>query len=628
MRVNLDADIKPWLTLGTMVNGQVSSTEAGTRILDDVFTYAGASTPGIVLRSPDGRFGSPNNPEDDPQANNVWHNLSSTKGDLRRNYLTSRIYGKLRPFEGLSIEGSFNYIFDDNQRYQQPVFNDRWNFLTNTISRAGIGRSSVTNENTKNFTYYMDGIIRYDKKLFKRLELNAMIGTSQEYYKTNSFLASKMDLVDPDLTVLDAATIDASASGNASDWAMRSYFGGLNLNLDEKYLVEVNLRRDGTSRFAAGANRWGMFPSVSAGWRISEESFYHLKWLPNLKLRGSWGALGNNAVGNYEYQAVYNPANYILNNNLFVGFAQTELANSALTWESTYIGNVGVDFDLFKYKLGGSLELFNKKTKNILIDLPAPLVVGGATIPKQNAAEVVNKGIELNLNYRDKLGALNYRIGGNFTFVSNKVTKYKGAQRTISGATLLQEGLPINALYILTSDRIIQTDSDLALVQKMIDNAPLDPTTGAVRNPFAAYGKPVKGDILCKDMNGDGIINDDDRTTMGTGTAPRISYGFNLGADWKNFDFSVLFQGTSGLKAIWQDLYHTTGVRWGYQINQEVADHRWTEGRTDAAYPRLLNYTDARNTRNSTFWLQNKAYMRLKNIQLGYTLPTRITEKD
>jgi TonB-dependent starch-binding outer membrane protein SusC len=627
MRVNLEANVKPWLVLGTMLNGVVANTEIGTNILDDVFTYAGATTPGMVLRAPDGRFGSPNNPEDNPQSNNVLQRLYSRKGGIRQNKLTTRLYGKLQPLPGLSIEGSFNYVFDDLMQDQQPVFSDRWDFFTNTIATAGAGRTSIFNQNNKNYQYYMDGLVRYDRTFMQRLNVNLMVGTSQEYYKNSYFNASKLDLIDGSLSVIDAATLDAAANGNASDWGMRSYFGRLTMNFDEKYLFEANLRRDGTSRFAAGDSRWGMFPSFSAGWRVSEESFYAVDWMPSLKVRASYGSLGNNAVGNYEYQAVYNDANYVLNDNLYVGFAQTALSNAALTWESTFITNLGLDFGLFKNSLEGSLDVFNKLTKNILIDLPAPLVVGNASIPKQNAAEVRNRGIELNLNYRGKAGNLGYRVGGNATFIDNKVTKFKGDERSISGANLIQEGYAINTQYILPVDRIIQNDEDFALVQSFIDNAPVDPATGNPRNPFAAYGTPKLGDILYRDSNGDGLINDEDRITVGHGTSPRFTYGINLGFDWKNFDFSALLQGNTGLQTIWTDNYHTTGVRWGYQINQEIADGRWYPGRTDATYPRLLNYTDTRNTRNSEFWLQNRSYMRLKNVQLGYTLPKAISEK-
>src|SRR5690606_29998003 len=277
------------------------------------------------------------------------------------------------------------------------------------------------------------------------------------------------------------------------------------------YLFEANLRRDGTSRFASGAARWGVFPSFSAGWRIIEENFLEgTTSLDDLKIRDSWGSLGNNAVRNYEYQAVYNSSNYILNNNLFVGFAQTALSNAALTWESTYVTNLGVDYGLYSGKLSGSIDLFHKATKNILINLPAPSVVGNAAIPKQNAAEVLNKGVELSVTWRDNIGKANYYVGGNFSYTKNGGTKFKGDDRSISGANIRQEGYPINIQYVRAVDRIIQTEADLQLVQTIIENAPVNPDNGQKINPFASYGTPQLGDFLYKDLNGDGIINDED----------------------------------------------------------------------------------------------------------------------
>ncbi len=639
-RINLEADIKPWISLGANINGVVSKTMIGTNLINDVFLYAAASTPGMVLRSPDGRFGAPNNPEDDPQSNNILHRLYAQKGDINKNRFVSRFFAKLKPIKGLTVEGSYTYTYNDDFIYSQPVFNDRWNFLTNSIASAGTGRSSVTNQSVKTYRYYMDGVAKYENSAAdNRLKYEVMVGASQEYLKDGWFSASKLDLIDPSLSVLNAATMDASASGNTTDWAMRSFFGRLNLSWDDKYLLEANLRTDGSSRFMSGKSRWGTFPSASVGWKISSEDFYDVNWMPTLKFRASYGSLGNNGtiddvffynsgINNYEYQTLYSSANYILNNQLFVGFAQTGLSNSLLTWESTNVFNLGLDFDLFDYKLGGSIDVFDKTTNNILINLPAPMVVGDASIPRTNAAKVRNRGIETNLTYRDQIGDdFKFNIGGNFTFIDNKVLKFKGDDRSISGSNLLQEGYAINTQYILLTDRIIQTDSDLQLVEDMINNAPIDPSTNQQVNPFAAYGKPEKGDLLYIDSNGDGILNDDDRVLVGHGTAPRINYGFNVGFDYKGFDFNVFLQGSAGNKVVYTDLHYTPTVRWGYQLNKEIIDGRWTEGRTDATYPRLLPYTDTRNNKNSDFWLQSKAYMRVKNIQLGYTFPNHLTER-
>ncbi|OYD46386.1 SusC/RagA family TonB-linked outer membrane protein [Sphingobacterium cellulitidis] len=639
-RINLEADIKPWLTLGTNINGVVSKTMIGTNVINDVFLYAAASTPGMVLRAPDGRFGSPNNPEDDPQSNNILHRLYAQKGDINKNRFVSRFFAKLKPIKGLSIEGSYTYTYNDDFIYRQPVFNDRWNFLTNSVATAGTGRSSVTNQSVKTYRYYMDGIAKYENSAAdNRLKYEVMVGASQEYLKDGWFAASKLDLIDPSLSVLNAATLDASASGNITDWTMRSYFGRLNLSWDDKYLLEANLRTDGSSRFMSGKSRWGTFPSASVGWKISSEEFYDVSWMPTLKFRASYGSLGNNGtvddvffyssgINNYEYQTLYSSANYILNNQLYVGFAQIGLSNSLLTWESTNVLNLGLDFDLLNYKLSGSVDVFDKTTNNILINLPAPMVVGDASIPRTNAAKVRNRGIETNLAYRGQIGEnFKFNVSGNFTFIDNKVIKFKGEDRSISGANLLQEGYAINTQFILKADRIIQTDADLQLVEDMIKNAPINPETNQQVNPFAAYGKPEKGDILYVDTNNDGIINDLDRVAMGHGTAPRITYGFNLGFDYLGFDFNVFLQGSAGNKLVYTDLHYTPTVRWGYQLNQEIIDGRWTEGRTDASYPRLLPYNNTRNVINSDFWLQNKAYMRIKNIQLGYTFPNALTQK-
>lgn len=627
-RINADAQVKEWLKVGINASGYVSSAEIGTNLLDgSVFAFAAASTPGMVIRSPDGRYGAPNNDEDDPQANNVLERVNSQKGAIKRNQMQTRFFAELTPFEGFTLEGSYNYTFRDQLRDQQPVFIDRWNFLTNTIARSGTGRTNVLNRNDKQYRYFMDATARYENTLAdNKLSYNIMVGASQEMYKEWWFQASKFDLTDPSLSVLRAATVDAAADGTATDWAMHSYFGRLNLNWMEKYLFEANLRYDGSSRFRSGSDRWGVFPSFSAAWRMDQESFMEdYLWLDNLKLRASYGSLGNNAIGNYDYQALYASSNYILNNALNVGFAQNALANAILTWESTYITNVGVDFDMLRGRLSGTIDLFNKKTKNILIDLPAPLVVGSATIPKQNAAEVVNKGIELTLGWNDRIGEVGYRVNGNFSFVNNKVTKFKGDERTISGTNMIQEGHPINVQYVLAVDRIIQTDADLALVQEMIDNAPLD-DNGVQRNPFATFGRPQKGDLLYKDLNGDGVVNNDDKYTVGHGTNPRFNYGLTLGADWNGFDLSILLQGTAGHKVYWLDNYYRPTVNYGNNINKEIAEGRWYEGRTDATYPRLLPQANTINSQQSDFWIANKSYLRVKNIQLSYTIPRDLTQ--
>ncbi len=639
LRTNVEAKIKPWLTLGTNVNGYMAYTQPGTDNIDNMFTFAAATTPGMTLRAPDGRYGAMNNTEDDGQAaaNNPLRRLNSIKGEYTKRNTKARLFGTLNPLQGLTISGSYTYEMTDDQRHSQPVFIDGWNFITNTVTSSGTGRTSVSEANYKTERNFMDTYARYEKNFLKdQLNFSAMAGASQEQYSYYWFTASKLDLLAPDLGVINGAISDMSSAGNRVEWAMLSYFGRINLGWNDKYLLELNMRADGSSRFLP-EKRWGYFPSASAAWRIDQETFMKnlgSNWFSNLKLRASYGSLGNNAVGgtdqnlgNYDALSTYSQTNYILNNALIMGLAQTAISNANLTWETTKITDIGLDFAFLRNRLSGTVDYFNKRAENILIDLPAPAVHGNATIPKQNSAIVVNNGVELSLGWHDKAGDFTYGISGNVTWLQNEVTKFKGNDYSLSGASMIKEGFPINAQYVMIADRIVQTDEDLAYVQKIVDNAPIDPATGKKKDPFATIKKPVKGDLLYKDLNGDGLINNDDRKVVGRGPNPDFSYGFNLSAGYKGFDFSALLQGVSGIKMVYRDSYYRPTITYGNQINKIVADGRWYEGRTDAKFPRLLDSSDNRNGIDSDFWISDKSYFRIKNIQLGYTIPQNLTKK-
>ncbi len=630
-RVSVNADLKSWLSLGAQVSGYVSNMDPAakydddtTTAVDDVFTYTSATTPGMVFRTADGRYGAVNNSEDDAQAsaNNPVARLNRTEGNIRKTNMRARFTGTLKPFKGFSLTGSYSYEFTDEQRSLKPVFIDQWNFYTNVVTYSNSGQTSLSNYNGKTERALGDVVAQYETRLVDdRLGLTALLGASQERYRTSYFSATKYDLVDLSLNALDAAIGDASAGGSSSEWAMRSFFGRVNLDWDSKYLLELNLRADQSSRFLSN-NRTGYFPSASAAWRMEQEPFMESlvdKGLSNLKLRLSYGSLGNNSVGNYDALSTYTTYNYVLNNTVAMGLAQSLLANPNLTWETTYVTNVGIDFGVLNNRLTGTVEYFHKRTEDILIELPAPLVHGTTDIPKQNSATVTNQGLELTLGWQDRVGDFTYGINGNFTYVKNIVNKFRGETASISGANYICEGYAINSQYLLQVDRIIQTEEDLAIVEQMLANNP---------DAFSAYGTPEMGDLLYKDINGDGLINEDDRTVVSDGPNPKFQFGLNLNASWKGIDFSMLFQGQAGVKVYWQSAaYNTPTVRYGYQINQEVADGRWYPGRTDATYPRLLQYEDSRNTQYSDFYLQDKSFLKIRNIQLGYTFPKAWIDK-
>lgn len=628
-RLNMDADVAPWLNLAMQFGGYVSDLEAGAEEINNIFTYTAATTPGMVFRAKDGRYGAMNNTEDSGQCanNNPLLRLNKWAGENRKNNVRSRFQATLKPFKGFSLTGSYSYELLDREMHRKPVFLDGYNFLTNEITYTNRGKTSITYHDNKIEHYFNDIVARYDiKVLDNKLAIGAMAGVSNELYRSKSFDVTRQDLTDLSMDVLDGATGESTSSGTSSEWAMQSVFGRLNLNWQEKYLFEFNLRADGSSRFAK-EKRWGYFPSASAAWRIDQEKFMEGVLggnLSNLKLRLSYGALGNNSVGDYDYQSLYTTSgnNYVLANQMVPGLALAGISNTGLTWESTKVFNVGVDFGFFNNHLSGTVDFFNKKTTGILINLPAPGVHGTTALPKQNSAEVTNKGIEFSLGWQDKVGEFSYGANANFAYITNNVDKFKGKDKggmSISGANLLWEGHSINSQYLLRVDRILQTDADMKIVDDMIAANP---------NAFKAFGKPEKGDLLYKDVNNDGIIDSNDKEIVSDGTNPKFTFGFNLNASYKGFDISALLQGQLGIKTYWMnDAYNTPTVRYGYQINKDVADGRWYEGRTDAIYPRLLQYQDTRNTKPSDFYLQNRAFLKVRNVQLGYTIPQTLIQK-
>jgi TonB-linked SusC/RagA family outer membrane protein len=618
IRSNTQLQVTSWLNVGMNLNGFYSDKEPGSTALSGMFSNAMASIPTIVNRSPDGRYGGTNNFEDvQTVASPLWY-VNQYKGDNKTRAFSSKFYTDLSPVEGLNIHAAYYYDFSDNKTTLRPTQNDRWNFQTNTVIVSGKTSLYISNTDTRSSRNFMDAHVSYERKLFSNLSFKLMAGGSQEKYSTENFSATKYNLIDENLTQINAATGEADATGTLSDWSMQSFFGRMNLSYNDKYLLELNFRRDGSSRFTSD-NRWGNFSSVSAGWRISEESFMRSlrdTWLNNLKIRASYGSLGNNAVGNYDAISVLTSTAYALNNIPAVGFYQSAISNANLKWESTYVTNLGLDFGLFD-KLSGNIDVYNKLTKNILINLPAPLAVGTASTPPQNSAEVRNRGIELILSWQDRIKDVNYFIQGNFTYNSNKVVKYKGDDYSLSGTYMIKEGLPINTQYVRIADRIVQTQGDLDLVQQYIDKA----RSGV--NPFP-NGKPQMGDFLYKDLTGEGIVSNDDRTTVGHGQNPRFMYGLSFGANYKGFDFACQIDGIGGLKTYFQNDYYTPNLRQSNVISKDIADGRWYEGRTTkATFPRLLQ-GDTRNTAPSDFWIADNSYLKIRNIQVGYMIPSQL----
>lgn len=631
LRTNLDVDIRKWLSVGLNVFGYYDTNDPSSDVAaegGDVIWGSGAfyTVPGMTLYDPEtGLYGGIQNPEEQDVSNyNPYRRMWFYDSDypIRTWRAVAKTYVKITPVKGLTIQGSFAYNYWQRKREEHLTDKNLYRFTEDgpVLLREGKVRTYIRRYGYENTYRNSELTASYDFTISK-LQAGIFIGMSQEYNKYDTDYYRKYDLIDESLSSFDAATTVGEITGNYTEWAIHSYFGRINLNYDDRYLLEVNFRADGSSRFAP-EHRWGYFPSVSAGWRLSEEKFMRntRSWLSLFKIRASWGSLGNNATTSfYMYQSLFAAANAVLGGSVEGGFAQTILANPELTWEKTDMLNIGFDYGFFGGRLFGSFEWFDKQTKGILISLPAPLEHGTSAVPNQNAGEVNNRGVEFDINWGDRIGKWAYNIGFNMGYVRNIVTKFQGDVSSINGVYKIQEGRPINQLYVMDIDRIVRDQNDLDYVQSLVDKNP---------NYFATYTRPELGDFLYKDSNGDGELDANDRIEVGHGNLPTFTYGINLGLSWNGLEFSALFQGV----ADYQVYYNNQAFRFvtvvGQSLNKDITDNAWTpENPYNSIYPILRNNANTKNQVASTAFVHDASYFRCKNIQLGYTIPRNLTKK-
>lgn len=634
MRSNFEADIKPWITAGINIYGYLDtnapSADNATNGGDVVFGYGGFNTvPGMNLYDKEtNTYGGIQNPEEQNVSNaNPYRRNWFWDEDLptKTRSIVPKFYLRIKPIKGLTIEGSYTYSYKDINMKLSLVDKPLYRYTLDSdgnVNLVALTTGLVRNQMRHyhyNWTYRTSDVTAtYNFKAFDdKLETTVLLGTSQEYQFYDYDRADKYD-GDQSLYSLDAWPTMKTVAGNISEWSMRSYLGRLNLVWDEKYMLEANVRRDGSSRFHPD-KRWGWFPSVSAGWRISQENFMESTrdWLNSLKLRASYGSLGNNAVGNYAWQATYGSYNTIFGNAVNIGYYQL-LANTNLTWESTYVTNVGIDYGFLNNRLSGSLEFYNKNTKGILMSVPAPYTHGTTGIPVTNAGRVVNTGFEIDANWTDRIGNVTYNIGANLSYNHNEIKDY-GGQRNISDVYKNEEGKPINQLYVMDIDRIVRDEKDLAYVESLVENNP---------KYFNTFRKPELGDFLYKDSNGDGKLDYDDRIEIGHGNFPSISYGVNMGAQWNGFALQLLFQGVGDYKVYYNNQAFRFCTYDGQSIIKYIVEDAWTpENPYKSKYPILRYSSDTRNQVASTAFVHSAAYLRLKNLTFSYTIPQAITRK-
>ncbi|MDM1294181.1 TonB-dependent receptor [Sphingobacterium sp. N143] len=462
-------------------------------------------------------------------------------------------------------------------------------------------RTALTQYNSQEFFNNIRASLTLNKD-FGPHQLKWLVGGSREDYKIDYSQGFRDTYVLPEYEVLNAGSaLNQAATGSASDWALQSIFSRINYVFNDRYLLELNARYDGSSRFAKG-NRYGFFPSASAGWRFSEEDFLTnaKAWLTEGKVRASWGRLGNQNIGTYPAVASLNLGSYTLGNAIVNTAALNDMSNPAITWESTEEKNIGIDLTLFK-RWTFTADFYNRKTSDILLQLDIPLIIG-LNKPYQNAGVVENKGWEIALGYRsDPARNFRYHFNFNISDVKNKVLDMRGVDQT--GLTVNREGYPINSIFGYISNGYFQTVDE-------------------IEGHATQFGELAPGDLKYQDQNGDDVVNESDKVIIGS-TIPRYTYSLNANLSFKGVDLSFLLQGVGKadgyLYGAGIQPFTTTGAIGG-TIREDNKD-RWTPEHTESKYPRLA-FGQNNNQQASQFWMKNAAYLRLKNLQLGYTFKT------
>ncbi len=472
---------------------------------------------------------------------------------------------------------------------------------------SGLGRqnrpNSLNEVRGEDMTFTWNNSLSYSKE-FEDHTIDALLGSEFITSRISTLNASRtrFDFTQPNFRYIDFGSTEQDIwnGGLAEEWSLFSYFSSITYSFQRKYMLTANFRADASSRFA-DENKWGYFPSMSAGWMISEEEFMNeVFWLSELKLRGSWGQLGNQEIPNFAFLTLYrrDADRYLIN----------RYGNPDLKWETTTQTNFGLDYGILSNRLYGSIDYFIKETSDILLPISLPQVVGDVDPTFLNAGEVTNKGWEFGVTYRNFDNEFKYQVNANFASLDNEVNSLHPNLPYIDGTvTRTQPGKPLNAYYGFVQEGIYQNEQEIAEHLAGTPNPPQRP-----------------GDIKFRDLNEDGRINDSDRDFIGNPN-PQISYGFSGSFNYKSFDFNILFQGVEGVDR-YNDLkkiidYDTRP----FNYTDRVLGAWDGEGSTNSI-PRV-SFTDNGSSRISDIYVEDASYLRLKNVEIGYSVPiNKITD--
>ncbi|WP_335695417.1 TonB-dependent receptor [Spirosoma montaniterrae] len=547
----------------------------------------------------------------------LWRNKDNKEREIR---LFGNAYADFDILKNLTFRTSFGVDYN--------LFNVRRYRAIDVESNEQAGSNSLIQENRYDYTWTWYNTLTYNMTIANRHRFNVILGTEAIKSFGEGFLAERQGFASDDLTnrYLFAGRNIIRADGRPFvDYRLASEFGRINYALDDKYLVDFTLRRDRSSRFAPNF-RTAIFPAASVGWRVSREGFLsRLSWLTDAKLRAGWGRTGNQSIGDYNFATQYasSPESSFYDltgsrTSSFQGYELAQFGNENARWETTTSTNIGLDATLLKGRLDLNFDWFNRRTTDMLFPVEVQFTQGVATNPFQNIGEMTNKGVELGLNYNDKAlrGNLTYGIGVNFSTYRNLVTRTNGDPATqffgfsnlrlpTGTVSVTQQGFPLASFFGYFVDGIFQSDEEGAAAPRQFDGV----TNRA-------------GNFRFRDINNDGLITAADRTIIGN-PHPDFMYGFNVNVGYKNFRLDLLGQGVQGNQIFNYVKYWTDFPTFAGNRSRRMLEQSWRPGSTNAVLP-LPRSSDNINSNPSTYFLENGSFLRLRNIQLTYTLPKTV----
>lgn len=594
-RINLDRDFSTKLKVGVnLTASKITAQLANNGVVNALL----AMPPTVNVYDASGKYTYQS--EFETPLSNPVATLEREVNRTKTYRVLGNVYGEYTFLEGLVGKVSFGADVINNKQNRYVPSDIYQGANSNPTGKASVGTkfsSTWLNENT----------LSYSKTFDQKHSLNIVVGYTQQAFETESAIAASEAFVTDQLEYNDlgSGSVYSQPSSGSSAWALNSWLGRINYSIDQKYIFTVSGRADGSSRFGKD-KKWGYFPSAAFAWNISREGFLsNYKTISNLKLRLSAGVTGNQEIGQYLSLATLNSNTYFFGGQTYIGFAPNRIANPDLGWETTAQYDAGIDLSLYKNRVNFVFDAYYKKTTNLLLNVPIPYTTGQSTA-LQNYGSVENKGIELGINTENFTGAFTWNTNFVFSINRNKVlTLGDGANYIISGANIAKVGQPLGSFYGYQTNGLFQTGDDIANL----------PTI----NP--ATTKP--GDRRYLDINGDGKITQaDDRTLIGN-AQPKFQGGITNTLSYLNFDFSFFFQGTYGNKLFNQNKQQLELLT-GQQNASVTALERWTPANPTNVIQRAFEDPAAVNTSR---YVEDASFLRLKNVTLGYNLPKAIASK-